>query len=349
MLWLGSSRTCSIRVAHLRTKPYNWIEKCYMSVPSATPTGVFPASYDSTTKIVSAIGTIVLIAIAALTQSIAVAGLSALIVLGSYAWSPGRYALVGRAIRVHRLVGDAVFPLDDVREARIAAARDLSGCVRLFGNGGLFGYYGLFRTSMLGKCTWYVTSRDQMVLVVTGSGTALFSPDDAEGFLHCIEATAPFTPVPSRAISPAPRIGSLIGRLLTVAVLLAVAVAVGFAVTYAPGPPAYTLTPDALTIHDRFYPVTLSANNVNLDLVRLLDPAADTDWRRTARTNGFANSHYRSGWFRVSGGKTVRLYQADGRRLVLLPPKGSGTAVLLDTRDPESFLRQLRQTWSRGS
>ena len=64
-----------------------------------------------------------------------------------------------------------------------------------------------------------------------------------------------------------------------------------------------------------------------------------------ARTNGFANGHYRSGWFRVANGKTLRLYWADGTRLVLLPPKGNGAAVLLETTDPEKFLRRLREAW----
>jgi hypothetical protein len=48
----------------------------------------------------------------------------------------------------------------------------------------------------------------------------------------------------------------------------------------------------------------------------------------------------------VASGKTVRMYHADGTRLVLLPPKGDGAAVLLETTDPEKFIRELRQAWS---
>ena len=112
--------------------------------------------------------------------------------------------------------------------------------------------------------------------------------------------------------------------------------AVGIAVaaeSYSPGPPAYTLTPEALTIHDRFYPVTLQA------LIRERQPGphgrscGDPDWRPTARTNGFANSHYQSGWFSVANGQKVRLYRAGGSRLVLLPPKGNGAAVLYQAPD----------------
>ena len=83
---------------------------------------------------------------------------------------------------------------------------------------------------------------------------------------------------------------------------------VAFALLYSPGPPSCTLTPLSLTIHDRFYPVTLQADSVDAEHIRLIDFGVDTEWRPTARTNGFANSHYRSGWFRVASGKTVRMY-----------------------------------------
>lgn len=62
-----------------------------------------------------------------------------------------------------------------------------------------------------------------------------------------------------------------------------------------------------------------------------------------------STQHYRSGWFRVVGGKTVRMYRADSTRLVLLPPKGEGPAVLLETSDPEKFLWEVRQEWFNRS
>jgi hypothetical protein len=39
------------------------------------------------------------------------------------------------------------------------------------------------------------------------------------------------------------------------------------------------------------------------------------------------------------------MYRADGKRLVLLPPKGDGAAVLLETSEPERFVREVRQAW----
>ena len=121
-----------------------------------------------------------------------------------------------------------------------------------------------------------------------------------------------------------------------------------FALLYSPGPPRYTLSPDALAIHDLFYPVTVSAASVDVGQVRIVDFDVDTNWRPTARTNGFANSHYRSGWFRVADGRKVRMYRAGGRRLVLLPPRTDSVPVLLEASQPEKFVEEVRRAWAPG-
>lgn len=126
-----------------------------------------------------------------------------------------------------------------------------------------------------------------------------------------------------------------------------VSMAVGvLAFLYSPGPPRLTLTRDALAVHDRFYPVTVMANAVAIDRIRAVDISQDPDWRPTSRTNGFSNSHYHSGWFRTANGQKVRMYWADGKRLVLLPPKDDGAAVLIEVNEPEQFIETLRQEWA---
>jgi hypothetical protein len=121
------------------------------------------------------------------------------------------------------------------------------------------------------------------------------------------------------------------------------------AIFYSPGPPDYTLTPNSLTIHDRFYPVTVNAAAVDVEGIRIVDFGVDTDWQPAQRANGFANSHYRSGLFRLASGTLIRVYRADSKRVVLLPPKGGGTAVLLETKEPERFVEEVRQRWSKRS
>jgi hypothetical protein len=241
---------------------------------------------------------------------------------------------------VRRLAGQARIALDDVREVRRSTPDDSRGCIRLWGSGGFFGYYGLFRSAKLGKFTGYVTNRNNSVVVITGSSTALFSPDDVDGFLAAIR-DAP--PVPA---SDAPRRSRGLGTIIGIALVVA---AMGLAVAanlYSPGPPSYTLTPTELTIHDRFYPVTMLADDVDTGQIRIVDLTQDPEWRPTARTNGFANRHYQSGWFRVANGQKVRLYRADGRRLVLLPPKSDGVPVLYQAEDPNGFAGAVRAAWA---
>jgi hypothetical protein len=321
-------------------------------MPSLSNTS-FSASYDKPTKLISAGVFVVLLLLTVVIPGIFVGCLTAVLLVAAFAWSPRSYTISERSIVVKRLIGSVRIPLDRVREARIATPDDFRDCVRLLGNGGLFGYYGQFRTAKLGKCTWYVTNQSNAVVVITSAGTTVFSPDDVDGFLAALRLAVPVPP----ATPGEPLLDSLqsydagvpASMLVGGAIAIVALVIVAFAVLYSPGPPICTLTPQSLTIHDRFYPVTLQAGSVDVDHVRLVDFGVDTEWLPTARTNGFANAHYRSGWFRVASGKTVRMYRAGGRRLVLLPPKGDGAAVLLETTDPEKFVQQLTQAWADRS
>lgn len=307
----------------------------------------FRASYDSTAKVITAAVLVLFVAIAAATRSTAVAALGAMIFAASWAFSPRGYKVAERSIDVKRFIGHVAIPLEGVLEIRRAEPADFEGCIRLFGDGGLFGYYGLFRTSNLGTSTWYVTNRPNAIVVVTRAKTVLFSPDDVDGFIAAIRAYAPAPPHREgpKFQSLGSNKGNLTGTLLGTLVGLAALAAASFAMLYSPGAPRYTLTPESLTIHDRFYPVTLDAARVDVKDIRIVDLGPGSQWRPVARTNGFGNPHYQSGWFRVASGMRVRMYRAGSDKLVLLPPKDNGAAVLLQTREPEQFVRELRREW----
>src|ERR1035438_6095920 len=329
-------------------RPGHTIETRPTPMPSA-PSTSFSASYDKNTKLISAGTYVLMLLLAIVIPGVFMGCLAAVLLVATYAWSPRSYAISERSIFVKRLIGSVRIPLIGIREARIATPDDFRDCIRLLGNGGLFGYYGQFRTARLGECKWYVTNQSNAVVVITRAGTTVFSPDDADGFLAAIQTSVPVPPPmpvePLLNSLQSYKAGVPASMLVGGAIAIVVLAVVGFAFAYSPGPPSYTLTPQSLTIHDRFYPVTLKAAGVDRERIRLIDFGVDTEWRPTARTNGFANSHYRSGWFRVASGKTVRMYHADATRLVLLPPKGNGAPVLLETPDPEEFIREVRQAW----
>ena len=124
----------------------------------------FSASYDLTTKIISGFVCLALLAAVGAAHSFAIDCLGLLILAACVAYSPRSYIIEGQSILVQRLAGAARVPLQDVRDVRRTTPEDLRGCIRLWGSGGVFGYYGLFRTSKLGKSTWYVTSRNNSVV-----------------------------------------------------------------------------------------------------------------------------------------------------------------------------------------
>lgn len=305
----------------------------------------FSASFDRTARIISAIVCLILLAVVIAVHNIVADCLALLVLTVSVAYSPRGYVLDGREILVKRLAGTLRIPLDDVREARRATADDFRGCIRLWGSGGLFGYYGVFSTDRLGKSTWYVTNRSHSIVLVKDAKTLLFSPDDADGFLTAIQSVAPqlgqktIAPTPIAARSARP------GKVIAIAVSLAALGLFAAAMSYSPGPPSYTLTSESLTIHDRFYPVTLQASSVDVSGVRIIDLDQNSEWRPSRRTNGFANPHYQSGWFQVANGQKVRLYNAHGLRVVLLPPKDDSAPVLYQAADPDEFVRRLRAAW----
>jgi hypothetical protein len=155
---------------------------------ASDPSSNFPASYDLTTKIITAVVCAGMLVGAVASQKLWVAALLLSTIGLGYAFSPASYALTGGTLIVKRLIRNVEIPLVGVREVRRAEPDDFRGCLRLWGSGGLFGYYGLFRTSRLGKCTWYVTNRSNAIVVVTDTTTVLLSPDDPSAGLSALRS-----------------------------------------------------------------------------------------------------------------------------------------------------------------
>ena len=305
----------------------------------------FQASYDTTTKLISAAVFIMFLGIAVDTSSLIAEGILAVIFLAAYAWSPTSYEITDGNVVIRRLIGNIRIPVAGIREVRIATRDDLSSSMRVFGSGGLFGYYGLFRNSTLGESNWYVTDRGNAVVLSGDSGIAIVSPDDQAGFIAALGARrAPPSKGGSHDWSTVGAHGSRHSRALAACLIVGAATLSAY-FFYAPGPPAYTLTKTALEIHDRSYPVTVEAANVDVGNVRVIDFDKDTGWRPVLRVGGVGAPHYRAGWFQLPSGQKVRMYRADSKRVVLLPPKGNGAPVLLETKDPEKFVAELQHEW----
>lgn len=96
---------------------------------------------------------------------------------------PLKFEIHNEEIIIRRLIKSVHINRTDIESLTILDKNKLRGTIRTFGVGGLFGWYGKFINVELGNMTWYLTSRDKPVLIITKTGKKiLISPDDAEGF-----------------------------------------------------------------------------------------------------------------------------------------------------------------------
>lgn len=101
------------------------------------------------------------------------------ILLGSYLYSPQKYEIQDAQLIIKRPIGDKAVNITEITEIRKIKKGEISGTIRTFGVGGLFGYYGKFLNSTFGHMTYYVTQRKNMILLKTKAGKKIIiSPDD---------------------------------------------------------------------------------------------------------------------------------------------------------------------------
>jgi len=153
----------------------------------------YKASFDSFTKTLTACICILFLGIlifnlkmmfhARLAEDILIHGgvilLLILVFTGCYLFSVNDYAIDGGNLLIRRPVGDKKIPISEISDARKIEQGEMFGTIRIFGNGGLFGYYGKFYNRSLGSMTVYTTQRKNRVLLQMKNGKKIvLSPDD---------------------------------------------------------------------------------------------------------------------------------------------------------------------------
>ncbi len=101
-----------------------------------------------------------------------------------YGFSPRAYTVNERHIIINRLFGNKNIPAEEIKTVRLPAEKELNWPIRKLGNGGLFGYTGLYYTKHIGNMQWYCSRRNNYVIIERKNGKALvISPDQPAGFL----------------------------------------------------------------------------------------------------------------------------------------------------------------------
>ena len=99
------------------------------------------------------------------------------------------YSVVDDKLLVHRLGWSTTFDLAELEAAEYSPGATM-GSIRTFGIGGLFGFIGRFRNSMLGNYRAYATDSDHTVVLRFRDATVVVTPDDPVGFVAALDAVS---------------------------------------------------------------------------------------------------------------------------------------------------------------
>jgi len=97
----------------------------------------------------------------------------------SYLFKPSNYVVTSYSFIINRPLGEIEIPLNNIESAEKVEDKDMRFSLRLFGVGGLFGFYGIFSNKKFGRMRWYASRRNRFVLIkTTGNKKIVITPDD---------------------------------------------------------------------------------------------------------------------------------------------------------------------------
>ena len=107
-----------------------------------------------------------------------------LIYFGTFSFRPISYKLTNDKLIIHRPLSDIKIIRAEIEKVEQLDNEKLSWAFRVFGVGGLFGYWGKFSNTKLGSMTWYATRRNNAVLVTTiYNKKIILTPNEPEKFV----------------------------------------------------------------------------------------------------------------------------------------------------------------------
>ncbi len=153
----------------------------------------YKATLDNLVKIVTVFSTIAfaVVIVVILWQSKENIDVSQFVIIGvllfscfiSYGLSPRDYSITNENLIVNRLFSNKEIKLSNIQKIQVLNNNEIKWAIRIFGVGGLFGYFGKFWNSSFGSMTWYSTKRNNAVLIETSTKKIVITPDEQDKFI----------------------------------------------------------------------------------------------------------------------------------------------------------------------
>jgi len=110
------------------------------------------------------------------------------LIIFMFLYMPQKYIVSKEELIIKRIIGDFKVERKKILKVIHPDRSYLSFVVRVFGNGGLFGYTGYFWNKSFGKMHWFVTQRKNYVVIDMGTKRKIvLSPDDYDGLIDALQ------------------------------------------------------------------------------------------------------------------------------------------------------------------
>jgi hypothetical protein len=156
----------------------------------------YPADFDLITKIMTTAAGILIIPLAyyfyqayihmsdpSINKTLLLIGFCMILLMMPiiYLWHVKHYVLDSDRLIIKRPISDKVILFSEIAQVFLPDQDEFKRTIRIFGVGGIFGFYGKFYNTHFGSMTWYVTQNKNRILIELKSGKKMvISPDDVE-------------------------------------------------------------------------------------------------------------------------------------------------------------------------
>ena len=113
------------------------------------------------------------------------------VIIISYLLSPKNYSFEGANLIIEKVIGKKItIPFNEIEAYVSVSDFTKLKVVRTFGNGGLFGYYGMFSTAEYGSINCQLTSLKNIFIIKCKKGNFALSPLEPDKFEEHLKAIA---------------------------------------------------------------------------------------------------------------------------------------------------------------
>jgi Bacterial PH domain len=109
------------------------------------------------------------------------------VILMTYLWHVQSYEITSGGIEIKRPIGSKLIGFSSITHVNSVKNDDIGFVFRLFGNGGIFGFTGLFKSRFYGDLTFYGTQQRNYVIIETDFKKYVLTPDEPFDFIKSVE------------------------------------------------------------------------------------------------------------------------------------------------------------------